>query len=674
MEAPRVGGGTRYCGGCGAPCPAHSKYCTSCGTPLSASGGPTLGPPTPTSSSPSPGGGWWAEVRLRSAGKSTPASTAGGPDARSATTTTSSTSSAASCSNGATHSPASRPPVGPRGRQLSPVASSYASSSSSSSGRGHVGPPSSSSSPSGALLWPYLAHPTRLFFFFFFLALIIAHAAHTPTRPNGAGRQLKRTHSAGNVREEATASSSTSFVSSSSSSVSTTTTAAAAKPASGGGGKVASRWPPVATYATMRPARAAPTATVSARAPSGWTRNRNPSLVSSASSSSSSSSSPSSSSSFSSPSASYHAPPRPPRTAPPTSPSPPPASASASAATARTTSPSTAARAEERQGQGPEQAKPQEAGQALWAKVQVGLRAAIDDARRRGGSSGSADLFTPAQAQEKHTLALRSHNDSFSFRQYERAELGFQGKSGSFLFVSGDERLVIKTISVTESKYLRKILLAYYEHTTHPTEKSFLVRFVGMYRIQATEQATILVMTNAFGTAERIDERYDLKGSTLGRKTLFSCKLDTPVASLMLKDLDLVDRFRIKLGRERKKRFLHILTYDAEFLERFGIIDYSLLLGVHFVDVSEEHKRPRGPLGADVLHAEDGGIWSSNDQREALRAIYYCAVIDILQPYNMRKQLEHNLKSVVHDKQAISVCPPTLYVSRFLHFIGTYIE
>jgi hypothetical protein len=40
--------------------------------------------------------------------------------------------------------------------------------------------------------------------------------------------------------------------------------------------------------------------------------------------------------------------------------------------------------------------------------------------------------------------------------------------------------------------------------------------------------------------------------------------LDTPVASLMLKDLDLVDRFRIKLGRERKKRFLHILTYDAE--------------------------------------------------------------------------------------------------------------
>jgi hypothetical protein len=52
----------------------------------------------------------------------------------------------------------------------------------------------------------------------------------------------------------------------------------------------------------------------------------------------------------------------------------------------------------------------------------------------------------------------------------------------------------------------------------------------------------------------------------------------------------------------------------------------------------------------------------------------HSAVIDILQPYNMRKQLEHNLKAVVHDKQAISVCPPTKYVSRFLHFISTYIE
>jgi len=50
------------------------------------------------------------------------------------------------------------------------------------------------------------------------------------------------------------------------------------------------------------------------------------------------------------------------------------------------------------------------------------------------------------------------------------------------------------------------------------------------------------------------------------------------------------------------------------------------------------------------------------------------AVIDILQPYNMRKQLEHNLKGMVHDKQAISVCPPTKYASRFLHFISTYIE
>jgi len=106
----------------------------------------------------------------------------------------------------------------------------------------------------------------------------------------------------------------------------------------------------------------------------------------------------------------------------------------------------------------------------------------------------------------------------------------------------------------------------------------------------ANVKATVLVMNNVFSKAERIDERYDLKGSTLGRKTLvwaavptvfwkkshadgrspsavgeqFSCTFDRPLANLMLKDLDLVDRFRIKLGRERKACFLRILTHDAE--------------------------------------------------------------------------------------------------------------
>jgi len=334
---------------------------------------------------------------------------------------------------------------------------------------------------------------------------------------------------------------------------------------------------------------------------------------------------------------------------------------------------------------------------ALWSKVKIGLHAALDDVQRHRAACSSITLV---EAQEKHTLALRSQSDSFSFRQYaplvflelrkhhnmskkayldaltgEVHELGFRGKSGSFLFVSADKMVVIKTITVAESKFLRKILLPYYEHITKPEHPSFLVRFLGMYRIIAgTDKATVLVMNNVFSKAERIDERYDLKGSTLGRKTLFSCTFDRPLANLMLKDLDLVDRFRIKLGRERKACFLRILTHDAELLEKFGIIDYSLLLGVRFVDVCHDCERPSTLLSIDALQEEDGGIWSSNHKREPLRAVYYCAIIDILQPYNVRKQLEHNIKGVVHDKKAISVCPPTKYVARFLQFISTYIE
>jgi len=41
----------------------------------------------------------------------------------------------------------------------------------------------------------------------------------------------------------------------------------------------------------------------------------------------------------------------------------------------------------------------------------------------------------------------------------------------------------------------------------------------------------------------------------------------------------------------------------------------------------------------------------------------------MLQEYNTRKLLERGVKSVMHDKHAISVAPPNLYASRFMDFV-----
>jgi hypothetical protein len=40
-----------------------------------------------------------------------------------------------------------------------------------------------------------------------------------------------------------------------------------------------------------------------------------------------------------------------------------------------------------------------------------------------------------------------------------------------------------------------------------------------------------------------------------------------------------------------------------------------------------------------------------------------------LQAYNARKVLERSMKSMMHDKATISVAPPSLYASRFMHFM-----
>lgn len=51
--------------------------------------------------------------------------------------------------------------------------------------------------------------------------------------------------------------------------------------------------------------------------------------------------------------------------------------------------------------------------------------------------------------------------------------------------------------------------------------------------------------------------------------------------------------------------------------------------------------------------------------------IILMGLIDWLQPYNMRKKLEHGYKSVVQDSKGISVIEPRAYAKRFLSFMGT---
>ena len=88
-------------------------------------------------------------------------------------------------------------------------------------------------------------------------------------------------------------------------------------------------------------------------------------------------------------------------------------------------------------------------------------------------------------------------------------------------------------------------------------------------------------MNNVFNTTNKIDRRYDLKGSTRGRTTFFP-EGEPRDYTIAMKDNDFLnDRMKLKVDRETKKRLLEAIKKDVEFFARCEINDYSLLVGVH---------------------------------------------------------------------------------------------
>ncbi|KAF0979632.1 hypothetical protein FDP41_001300 [Naegleria fowleri] len=165
--------------------------------------------------------------------------------------------------------------------------------------------------------------------------------------------------------------------------------------------------------------------------------------------------------------------------------------------------------------------------------------------------------------------------------------LGTPGKSGALFFFSADMQYMLKTVTKKESKFLRKILPDYYNHVM-ANPNTLITRFYGMYSIKPKggKNVRFVIMNNVFDTTMYVAERYDLKGSTIGREASEKeRKRETPV----LKDLDFLKREKkLAIGPQMKSVFLHQLNLDAEWLEKMKIMDYSLLVGVHKIDPETE--------------------------------------------------------------------------------------
>ena len=266
------------------------------------------------------------------------------------------------------------------------------------------------------------------------------------------------------------------------------------------------------------------------------------------------------------------------------------------------------------------------------------------------------------------------------------AELCSSGKSGSFFYYTADGKFVLKTVSRAEFKFLKRILRQYHNYLTAENTESIISKIYGLHkaifhRRQKSKKVYFAIMNNVFNTHKKIDRRYDLKGSTQGRETQ-QANEDPTIA---LKDLDFLrSQERFKIEGSLRKRLLDTLEKDARFFARNEIIDYSLLVGIHY------KSRHPSPTNASRLQSEQSDFSSPLPQANHLffssydrcsnaslahqpelqelcaqgisstekSCVYFIGIIDILTEYNTKKKLEHVFKSVKYDAHSISCVPP----------------
>ena len=183
-------------------------------------------------------------------------------------------------------------------------------------------------------------------------------------------------------------------------------------------------------------------------------------------------------------------------------------------------------------------------------------------------------------------LRARFHLDPADYlisltSKYILSELGSPGKSGSFFYFSRDYKFIIKTIHQSEHKLLRKVLREYYAHV-EKNPNTLISQFYGLHRVKIPYGRKIhfVVMNNLFPPHRDIHQTFDLKGSTIGRDFTEEELEKNPRATL--KDLNWLRRnHHLEFGDVKKQVFIAQMKRDVALLARLGIMDYSLLVGIH---------------------------------------------------------------------------------------------
>lgn len=244
----------------------------------------------------------------------------------------------------------------------------------------------------------------------------------------------------------------------------------------------------------------------------------------------------------------------------------------------------------------------------------------------------------------------------------------------SLTFYSGTFSLTLKVIKKRERKALQTIFKDYLSHIQKNTN-SILTKIYGCFRISSEkmENIYILVMDNILPSDQRVNEIYDIKGSLHNRKSTSG--------SQILKDQDWLMNGRKLYINNSKITLTEIIKLDVEFLKRYEILDYSLLIAINNHRCNYlprkscerycEGKYCDNPSLYYINERTDAALFFRNEYKFESEAknvpeTYYIGIIDFLTLWSRRKKIENFISEFLCCRTNISCVEPDEYNKRFM--------
>lgn len=179
---------------------------------------------------------------------------------------------------------------------------------------------------------------------------------------------------------------------------------------------------------------------------------------------------------------------------------------------------------------------------------------------------------------------------------YMMSELKTIGRSSAMFYYTWDGRYVLKTLTKNEMNVLRKMLHLYYPYvSTHPD--TLVNQFFGAYRSQTSlgKPIRFVIMNNVFPIGFQIHYKFDLKGSVVNR-SVDEEKRKKPGSTW--KEAEFEMKRYLKIGPRDWMLLKSQFQDDTNFLANAGVMDYSLLVGIHQFNPNSPIMHP--PLGEKI--------------------------------------------------------------------------